>query len=190
MPSDIQERYEQAAARDKLRIAAENAGKWQVLDLLLQRHAGEPTLIIGQYLDQLQMICEKTGAPLLSGQMPHDERDRLYRRFREGKLSLLIVSKVANFAVDLPDASVAIQVSGSFGSRQEEAQRLGRVLRPKSDGKTVYFYSLVSEHTKEEEFALNRQMFLVEQGYRYEMIEASSLQHTNTGEQSKAVSVT
>lgn len=190
MPSDIHERYEQAAARDKLRIAAENAGKWQVLDLLLKRHAGEPTLIIGQYLDQLQTISEKTGAPLLSGQMPHDERDRLYRRFREGKLSLLIVSKVANFAVDLPDASVAIQVSGSFGSRQEEAQRLGRVLRPKSDGKTVYFYSLVSEHTKEEEFALNRQMFLVEQGYRYEMIEASSLQHTNTGEQSKAVSVT
>ncbi|WP_409341094.1 DNA repair helicase XPB [Paenibacillus sp. MBLB4367] len=175
MPEKTEERYRHAGAKDKLRIAAENEGKWPVLNKLLQRHAGEPTLVIGQYLNQLQTISERTGAPLLSGTMPHDERDRLYRLFREGELTLLIVSKVANFAVDLPDASVAVQVSGSFGSRQEEAQRLGRVLRPKADGKVVHFYSLVSERTREEEFALNRQLFLVEQGYRYELTAASDV---------------
>jgi len=167
LTADGAERYREAGARRQIRLAGENAAKLAAVERLLLRHAGEPTLVIGQYIEQLTRIAERTGAPLISGEMPHERREQLYADFKAGRLRLLIVSKVANFAVDLPDASVAIQVSGSFGSRQEEAQRLGRVLRPKRGGNSAVFYSLISKETKEQEFALKRQLFLVEQGYRY-----------------------
>ncbi|NEW05442.1 DEAD/DEAH box helicase family protein [Paenibacillus sp. SYP-B3998] len=163
-----QDRYGSAGARQQFRMAGENVAKLKVIDHLLQIHANEQILIIGQYIDQLKRIAAHTGASLISGGMAHDDREELYERFKTGSVSLLIVSKVANFAVDLPDAAVAIQVSGSYGSRQEEAQRLGRILRPKSSGANVaVFYSLISEDTKEQDFAIKRQLFLVEQGYQY-----------------------
>ncbi|WP_166238150.1 DNA repair helicase XPB [Paenibacillus turpanensis] len=169
MPEAVERQYEAAEPKEKFRIAGENPWKMAAIGRLLKRHDGLPTIIIGQYLDQLSYIAEKTGAPLITGQVPHEERERIFAAFRSGERSLIVVSKVANFAVDLPDAAVAIQVSGSFGSRQEEAQRLGRVLRPKQSGSTAYFYSLVSHRTNEQDFAMKRQLFLVEQGYRYEI---------------------
>ncbi|MEC0268488.1 DNA repair helicase XPB [Paenibacillus anseongense] len=160
--------YGASSARQQFRIAGENRAKQQVIDHLLRRHGDEPTLIIGQYIDQLEQISAHTGAPMISGSMPYEHREELYDQFKKGQLPLLIVSKVANFAVDLPDAAVAIQVSGSYGSRQEEAQRLGRILRPKSSGaNAAVFYSIISEDTKEQDFAMKRQLFLVEQGYEY-----------------------
>ncbi|MGN7382873.1 DNA repair helicase XPB [Paenibacillus sp. SAFN-117] len=172
LPEETRKQYDEAASRAKMRIAAENPRKIDVVMKLLEQHKGEPTLVIGQYLDQLRKFAAHLQAPLISGTMPHEEREILYQQFREGAIPVLIVSKVANFAVDLPDASVAIQVSGSFGSRQEEAQRLGRILRPKRGSNRSYFYSLVSGGTKEQEFALNRQLFLIEQGYRYTLANA------------------
>lgn len=171
MPEPLRETYRRSEARGKNRIAGENPYKLDVLIGLLKRHKEEPTLVIGQYLDQLKQIAETVGAPMISGETPHDERDRLYERFNRGDIRTLVVSKVANFAIDLPDARVAIQVSGSFGSRQEEAQRLGRILRPKREQNRAYFYSLVSDDTREQDFALHRQLFLLEQGYRYEISE-------------------
>ncbi len=126
-------------------------------------------LVIGQYLDQLQIVSERLHTPLITGATRSRERKRLYREFRDGEIRLLVVSKVANFAIDLPEANVAIQISGAFGSRQEEAQRLGRVLRPKADGGQAWFYSLVTRETKDQEYASHRQLFLAEQGYRYEI---------------------
>lgn len=166
--------YTGAEPRRQFRLAGENPAKTAVVKELLERHADDPILIIGQYLDQLKELSRETGAPMISGEMPHDERDMLYARFKAGELKLLIVSKVANFAVDLPDAVVAIQVSGSFGSRQEEAQRLGRILRPKAGANEAYFYSIVSRDTKEQEFTMKRQLFLVEQGYAYRIVEAGA----------------
>ena len=164
------DRYRASSARHQFRIAGENTAKLEVIDHLLNKHAEEPTLIIGQYIDQLEQIAAHTRAPMICGSTPHDRREELYEQFKKGQLPLLIVSKVANFAVDLPDAAIAIQVSGSYGSRQEEAQRLGRILRPKSSGEnTAVFYSLVSADTKEQDFAMKRQLFLVEQGYQYEI---------------------
>ncbi len=160
-----QEDYESVRERDKFRMASENPHKVGVVRELVQRHAEDNILIIGTYLDQLRQLARELGAPLLTGQTPHRERERLYRDFRSGRIKRLVVSKVANFAIDLPDANVAIQVSGSFGSRQEEAQRLGRILRPK-DG-PAYFYTVVTAGTKEQDFAMKRQLFLTEQGYRY-----------------------
>lgn len=159
--------YVQAGGRDKARIAAENDSKTQAVMRILQRHPGVPTLIIGQYLQQLERLARSLSVPLLTGKVPQEERERLYTQFKQRTIDVLIVSKVANFAVDLPDATVAIQVSGSFGSRQEEAQRLGRLLRPKANGRRANFYSIVSEDTKERDYALQRQRFLVEQGYQY-----------------------
>lgn len=167
MPQDQQERYVRAEGREKFRVAAENPGKQPVIEQLLNRHRDRQVLIIGQYLDQLQSVAKEVGVPLITGSTPQSERGRLYQAFREGKLPVMVVSKVANFAVDLPDASVAIQISGSFGSRQEEAQRLGRILRPKTDGSRAFFYTLVSENTREQDFAQRRQLFLLEQGYEY-----------------------
>ncbi|WP_246320719.1 DNA repair helicase XPB [Paenibacillus germinis] len=162
------DRYGASGARQQFRIAGENAAKLDVIDHLLQLHANEQTLIIGQYISQLELIAAHTGAPMISGGVAHELREDLYEQFKKGQVPLLIVSKVANFAVDLPDAVVAIQVSGSYGSRQEEAQRLGRILRPKSSGtNAAVFYSLISEDTKEQDFAMKRQLFLVEQGYQY-----------------------
>jgi DNA excision repair protein ERCC-3 len=163
--------YALANRRDKFRLAAESPAKVRLVEELLAAHPDEPTLVIGQYLDQLAVIARDLGLPLITGQTPTAERERLYGSFRQGELRALVVSKVANFAIDLPDASLAIQVSGTFGSRQEEAQRLGRILRPKA--RTSRFYTLVSRDTVEQEFARRRQLFLVEQGYRYRIVNAS-----------------
>jgi DNA excision repair protein ERCC-3 len=172
LPAERRAAYAAAEARRQFRLAGENPAKLDVVRKLLERHKNEPTLIIGQYLGQLKLLSELTGAPVISGEVPHEERERLYAAFKGGSLRVLIVSKVANFAVDLPDASVAIQVSGSFGSRQEEAQRLGRILRPKPGENAAHFYSIVSRDTKEQEFAMKRQLFLVEQGYEYRIVDA------------------
>lgn len=168
-------RYKNATARHQIRIAADNEQKADVVGQLLQNHSIDRVLIIGQYLEQLRQLATLFKLPLITGQTNNIERDRLYSAFRSGEVPHLIVSKVGNFAVDLPDANVAIQVSGTFGSRQEEAQRLGRVLRPKSDGGTATFYTLVSSDTREQEFAKKRQLFLTEQGYGYEIVAADDL---------------
>lgn len=159
--------YSAASKSNRHRIAGENPRKNEVVKALLKRHTGIPTLVIGQYLDQLHELSRQLSLPLITGEMPHRNRKLLFDRFNDGEINVLLVSKVANFAVDLPDAAVAIQVSGSFGSRQEEAQRLGRILRPKAAGIEVAFYSLVSDETDEVEFSRNRGRFLLEQGYPY-----------------------
>ncbi|MGZ5403761.1 MAG: helicase-related protein, partial [Nocardioides sp.] len=156
-------------------LAACTAAKTRVAEQLVAQHAGEPTLVIGQYLDQLDEIGADLDAPVIKGDTPVKERQRLFEAFRSGELDLLVVSKVANFSIDLPEAAVAIQVSGSFGSRQEEAQRLGRLLRPKADGRTARFYAIVSRDTVDAEFAANRQRFLAEQGYAYRILDAVDL---------------
>jgi len=169
------QRYTAATARNQIRIAADNEQKVDVVGDLLRQHQRDRVLVIGQYLEQLRQLAAVFEIPLITGQTNNAERDRLYAAFREGEVPHLIVSKVGNFAVDLPDANVAIQVSGTFGSRQEEAQRLGRVLRPKADGGSATFYTLVSADTREQEFAKKRQLFLTEQGYGYEIIAAQDL---------------
>lgn len=177
LPMDERMEYAVADQRQRFRIASENSLKMKVMDELLAGHPADNILIIGQYLEQLRIIGERLGVPVLTGQTSEKERESLFRQFREGSLRVLIVSKVANFAIDLPDASVAIQVSGTFGSRQEEAQRLGRILRPKGRRNVSYFYSLISSETTEQEFARNRQLFLTEQGYRY-LIESRRFSET------------
>lgn len=170
--------YAFSEAKDKARLAMEAAAKVDAVLSVLARHPGEPTLIIGQYIEQLEIIAKRLDAPLITGAMKQLERDKLYRAFREGSLRTLVVSKVANFSIDLPDASVAVQVSGAFGSRQEEAQRLGRIMRPKAPGTYAYFYSVVTKETKDQEFALSRQRFLTEQGYEYEIVDLVDLQES------------
>ncbi|MGC5773541.1 DNA repair helicase XPB [Paenibacillus pabuli] len=162
--------YLEAEVKHQFRIAAENPAKLAVIRKILERHQGLPSLVIGQYLNQLETIAREIDAPLISGTMSQQERVKWFAAFRRGEIKTIVVSKVANFAVDLPDAAVALEISGSFGSRQEEAQRLGRILRPKSGENKAYFYALVSEDSKEQEFALRRQMFLVEQGYEYKIV--------------------
>ncbi len=166
---ELRMQYAVAATRIKYRVAATNPRKMDVVRSLLEKHKDDSVLVIGQYLDQLKKIASLVSAPLITGKMPNTEREELYSRFRSGDVKLLVVSKVANFAIDLPDANVAIQVSGTFGSRQEEAQRLGRILRPKSQGNQAIFYSLVTRDTRDQEFCQKRQLFLTEQGYRYEI---------------------
>lgn len=163
--SRLFEKYDRAREAEKFRIASTNPQKMRVIGDLLDRHSDDNILVIGTYVDQLHQIARKFRAPLITGKTPHRERDVLFDKFRTGKINLLVVSKVANFSIDLPDANIAIQVSGTFGSRQEEAQRLGRILRPKK--KAAVFYTVVTADTKEQEFALKRQLFLTEQGYRY-----------------------
>jgi DNA excision repair protein ERCC-3 len=172
-----QERLEYAAAADdeRYRLAATAPAKLSVVRRLVDRHAGERILVIGQYLDQNDELADALDAPKLTGATPIDERERLYQAFREGSITVLVVSKVANFSVDLPEATVAIQVSGSFGSRQEEAQRLGRLLRPKESGLPANFYTLVARDTVDQDFAQNRQRFLAEQGYSYTILDAEGL---------------
>ncbi|WP_040948574.1 DNA repair helicase XPB [Gorillibacterium massiliense] len=167
LPDSIEGRYRAALPRERYRIAAENAGKLEWVARLLNKHRGKGALVIGHYLGQLREASRRLQAPLITGNTPHDERERLYEQFRRGETKVLIVSKVANFAIDLPQASLAIQLSGSYGSRQEEAQRLGRVLRPKLGDNRAYFYTLVSGGTVEEDFSRNRRLFLLEQGYEY-----------------------
>ncbi|MBN1420364.1 MAG: DEAD/DEAH box helicase [Planctomycetes bacterium] len=161
--------YAVASARAKFRIASENTRKNDIVRDLVGRHREDLVLIIGQYLDQLRKLRLELDAPLITGKTPSQEREALYARFRQGEIRCLIVSKVGNFAVDLPDANVAIQISGTFGSRQEEAQRLGRILRPKRDGSSAIFYSIVTRGSRDQEFAEKRQLFLTEQGYQYEI---------------------
>jgi len=159
--------YAVAEPREKHRLAAENPAKFNAVKELVENHPDDPIMVIGQFLDQLHRISKDLGAPIITGRTPNPEREKIYDDFRRGVVRVIVVSKVANFAIDLPDASVAIQVSGSFGSRQEEAQRLGRILRPKA--RNSFFYSLVSRYTVEEEYAANRRKFLTEQGYRYQI---------------------
>jgi DNA excision repair protein ERCC-3 len=169
LTAESRRQYAVADARAKFRISSTNPLKRELLAELLAEHRADKVLVIGQYIDQLEAIAAETGAPLITGKTPQAERDTLYDQFRGSQLNLLIVSKVSNFAIDLPDANVAIQVSGTFGSRQEEAQRLGRILRPKAEANQARFYALVTRDTRDQEFAQNRQRFLTEQGYQYEI---------------------
>ena len=167
--------YATAEPDERYRLAACTGAKTALVEELVAKHAGEPTLVIGQYLDQLDEIGERLGAPVIKGDTKVAERERLFNAFRSGEVNLLVVSKVANFSVDLPSAAVAIQVSGSFGSRQEEAQRLGRLLRPKTDGRSARFYAIVSRDTVDADFAQHRQRFLAEQGYAYRIVDADDI---------------
>jgi DNA excision repair protein ERCC-3 len=163
--------YAMAEPEDRYRLASTSTSKDRIVEALVHKYSGEPTLVIGQYLDQLDRLAARLDAALITGQTSVTERQKLFQQFRTGEVELLVVSKVANFSIDLPEASIAIQVSGTFGSRQEEAQRLGRVLRPKGDGRTAHFYSVVSRDTVDADFAAHRQRFLAEQGYSYRIID-------------------
>ncbi|NPU99775.1 MAG: DEAD/DEAH box helicase family protein [Brevinematales bacterium] len=174
LTSEGYEFYKNANNRTKFRIASENPNKVDMIDMLIKRYKNHHILIIGHYLTQLREIAELFDLPLITGSTPNNERTEIYDAFRAGKISALVISKVGNFSIDLPDADVAIQISGVFGSRQEEAQRLGRILRPDS-GKS-YFYALVSKDTLEEDFSRKRQMFLLEQGYKYTIVDYSNKQ--------------
>lgn len=165
LPDGMRIEYATADKRGKFRIASENPRKLEITRQIIENHREDSIMVIGQYLSQLNALAQALQAPLITGKTPNPERERIYAAFRKGEVQVIVVSKVANFAIDLPDASVAIQVSGTFGSRQEEAQRLGRILRPKR--KNSFFYSIISRYTTEEAFAANRQKFLTEQGYRY-----------------------
>ncbi|GAB3265988.1 DNA repair helicase XPB [Kineosporia babensis] len=168
--------YATAEPEERYRLCATSDSKTKVVERLVRRHQGEQILIIGQYLDQLDDIGNRLDAPVLKGETSVAERQRLFDAFRSGEITTLVVSKVANFSIDLPEASVAIQVSGSFGSRQEEAQRLGRLLRPKKDGKSARFYAVISRDTLDQEFAAHRQRFLAEQGYAYRILDAEEIE--------------
>ncbi len=175
LPDDKRMEYALVDDREKYRFSAENPVKLRALEILVAKHRHDNILIIGQYIDQLERIAERLGAPLITGQTKVPEREKLFAAFRTGAITCLVVSKVANFAVDLPDANVLIQVSGTFGSRQEEAQRLGRILRPKRNGLLAHFYSLVTRETRDQDFAANRQLFLTEQGYHYDILYEAEL---------------
>jgi DNA excision repair protein ERCC-3 len=167
--------YATAEPEERYRLAASTAMKTRIVEALCEQHKGDQVLVIGQYLDQLAILGARLGVPVITGDTSVKERERLFAQFRTGELTTLVVSKVANFSLDLPEASVAIQVSGSFGSRQEEAQRLGRVLRPNKDGSTSRFYTVVSRDTVDQDFAAHRQRFLAEQGYAYRIIDADDV---------------
>jgi len=175
LPEPLRMEYAVAEWRNKYRIASENPAKEDVVARLLEHYAGKRVLIIGQYLKQLRQLRKRFGIPLITGATPTAEREELYHRFRRGEERCLILSKVGNFALDLPDANVLIQVSGTFGSRQEEAQRLGRILRPKADGEVAHFFTLVTRDTRELDFAHHRQLFLTEQGYSYSIVDGNEL---------------
>jgi len=168
--------YATVEPEERYRFAASTSTKNRVVEKLVEKHTGDQVLVIGQYIDQLDELGEKLGAPVLKGETTVKERERLFDAFRTGELSLLVVSKVANFSIDLPEAAVAIQVSGTFGSRQEEAQRLGRVLRPKADGRTARFYAVVARDSVDQDFAAHRQRFLAEQGYAYRIVDADDIE--------------
>jgi DNA excision repair protein ERCC-3 len=170
MPDTVRMTYALADERQKYSIAAQSPAKLDVIDALVARHHLDSVLVIGQYLDQIKGIATRLDAPLVTGQTPVRERERLFEQLRSRQIGRLVVSKVANFSVDLPDVNVLIQVSGTYGSRQEEAQRLGRILRPKRDGQIAHFYTLVSRESRDQEMAANRQRFLTEQGYRYTVL--------------------
>jgi DNA excision repair protein ERCC-3 len=175
LPRDERVAYAMADDGDKYRLCAASDTKSDVVERLAARHRGEQLLVIGQYIDQLDDLAERLAAPVIKGETPVKERQRLFDEFRAGSIHTLVVSKVANFSIDLPEASVAIQVSGSFGSRQEEAQRLGRLLRPKSDGRAARFYTVVARDTLDQDYAAKRQRFLAEQGYAYTIMNAQDI---------------
>jgi DNA excision repair protein ERCC-3 len=169
LPPEEKLKYLSLAPKQQIRLAYENPRKLAIVRELVARHRGDQVLIIGQYLTQVELIAREIASPIITGATPTKRRDELYDDFRMGRIKVLVLSKVGNFAIDLPDANVAIQISGSFGSRQEEAQRLGRILRPKKQGEQAVFYSIVSRESRELDFAMNRQLFLTEQGYTYEI---------------------
>jgi DNA excision repair protein ERCC-3 len=169
LPEELRMPYAITEARNKFRMASENPRKLEAVRQILARHPGEPTLIIGMYVEQIKQVAAELGVPVLTGTTAQRKRDAIYEDFKSGRLGVLAVSKIANFAIDLPDAAVAIQISGTFGSRQEEAQRLGRILRPKAGANQAHFYTIVSRDTVEQDFALKRQLFLCEQGYSYDI---------------------
>ena len=167
MNRDLRLKYISAGKREQFRLASENSDKFTVIESLIAMYSKSNILIIGQYINQLEYMSKKLGLPIITGKTPTQEREALYGKFKAGEIKILIVSKVANFAIDLPDANVAIQISGTYGSRQEEAQRLGRILRPKSGDNTAYFYTIVTNASLEQTYASKRQLFLTEQGYKY-----------------------
>ena len=175
LPRDERVAYAMADDADKYRLCATSDTKSDVVEKLVAEHKGEQLLVIGQYIDQLDDLAARLDAPVIKGETSVKERQRLFDAFRAGDIHVLVVSKVANFSIDLPEASVAIQVSGSFGSRQEEAQRLGRLLRPKTDGRAARFYTVVARDTLDQDFAAKRQRFLAEQGYAYRILDASGI---------------
>ncbi|WP_422116776.1 DNA repair helicase XPB [Brachybacterium sp. UNK5269] len=181
MPSADRMAYAMAEAGDRPRLGAAHPAKIRVVEQIAAKHPGEPTLVIGQYIDQLEELAEQLGCELITGQTPVRRRQELFDAFRAGEISRLVVSKVANFSIDLPEASVAVQVSGAFGSRQEEAQRLGRLLRPKADGRTAHFYTVVMRDTLDQDYAAHRQRFLAEQGYAYSIVDADELEAAADG---------
>jgi DNA excision repair protein ERCC-3 len=183
LPEALKIPYAVASPREKYRIASENPLKEAAVRQLVENHPTDQILVIGQYISQLEALAKLLAAPLITGKTPNAERERIYSAFKRGEVRVIVVSKVANFAIDLPDASMAIQVSGSFGSRQEEAQRLGRILRPKGTHQNSWFYTVVSRYTVEEDFAANRQKFLAEQGYKY------SIQHWTAKELTESMPV-
>ena len=178
IPLDNTQRADYVVSSDKVkfRIASENILKYEIVKKIIKKLEGKNILIIGQYLDQLNEMKKQTGYTIITGKTPQAERDEIYKKFKSGEIKILIVSKVANLAVDLPDANVLIQISGTFGSRQEEAQRLGRVLRPKKGENKSYFFSVITSDTKEEDFSHKRQLFLTEQGYHYELLDMASFE--------------
>ena len=175
LPAAQRLEYASSTDKERFRLASTSPSKSALVSELLALHPDDPTLIIGTYLEQIEALSEGLEIPMITGDTPVPEREELYQAFRSGAITRLVVSKVANFSIDLPEASVAIQVSGSFGSRQEEAQRLGRILRPKADGRTALFYTLVARDTVDQDFALNRQRFLAEQGYGYTIMDAAEV---------------
>lgn len=179
LPDSDRLAYATAEPEERYRLAASSPWKNRVVEDIVSRHKGERVLVIGQYLDQLAELGEALDAPVVTGQTPVRDREVLFEAFRSGELLTLVVSKVANFSLDLPEAGVAVQVSGTFGSRQEEAQRLGRILRPKSDGRTAHFYTVVTRDTVDADFAAHRQRFLAEQGYSYRILDAGDLSGTD-----------
>lgn len=174
--------YASAQPADRYRLAACAEAKYKLVDTLVARHAGQPTLIIGAYIDQLTTIAQRLNVLLIDGRSSASQRESAFAKFRSGEISTLVVSKVANFSLDLPEATVAIQVSGTFGSRQEEAQRLGRLLRPKASGHSAYFYTIISRDTVDAHYAMHRQRFLAEQGYGYRLVEAAEITRQGQGE--------
>ncbi|MDR0330959.1 MAG: DEAD/DEAH box helicase [Chitinispirillales bacterium] len=169
LPQAEKLRYLSLTPRQQIRLAYENPNKLIAAKEIVDSHKGDNILIIGQYITQLELFAKELGAPIITGSTANKRRDELYKQFRDGDVKVLVLSKVGNFAIDLPDANVAVQISGSFGSRQEEAQRLGRILRPKKRGEQAVFYSIVTRESKELDFAMNRQLFLTEQGYSYDI---------------------
>ena len=179
LPDELRMIYATSDDRSKYRIAAENPKKYELVKKIVEHHRtnNDRILVIGMYIGQLERIAKELNAPLLKGQTANRKRELMYKQFRDGSLDLLVLSKVGNFAIDLPEANVAIQVSGTFGSRQEEAQRLGRILRPKKDGGSAHFYTIVTKDTKDQDFSANRQMFLTEQGYKYRITDDFQTTH-------------